>query len=87
MYLDLAFGRYGHACGVLRDNDGTATHVVVVGGYGVDGLLQETEIFDLNDWNWSKGPPMAIYGAGKKHTLIHLGRIIYCQAFIRLFEE
>jgi len=40
--------------------------VVVAGGYGEDGLLSFTEILDLNDLTWLKGPSISVYGAGNR---------------------
>jgi hypothetical protein len=64
LYIDLTTGRYGHACGVLRTDSGLSSKVVVAGGYGVDGLLAETEILDLESGVWSPGPPVAAFAAG-----------------------
>ena len=65
---DLKTGRYGHACGLLRDESGSPIKVVVASGYGSYGLLSETEILDLQTGIWTQGPPIAAYAAGKWKT-------------------
>jgi len=49
----------------LRDELGNPKKVVVVSGYGIDGLLTETEILDLEIGVWSQGPPVQAFAAGK----------------------
>lgn len=62
---ELSIGRYGHACGILRGESGSPEKVVVASGYGLSGLLSETEILDLETETWSLGPPVIGYAAGK----------------------
>ena len=57
-------GRYGHACGILRDESGQSKKVVVASGYGYDGLLVDSEIFDLESGVWTPGPPIEAFAAG-----------------------
>ena len=64
--LDLAIGRFGHACGIIRDKQGTSRKVVVASGYNPDGLLEVTEILDLESGVWSQGPPVQAFAAGKQ---------------------
>ena len=54
----------------MKDETGNPVEVVVASGFGIDGLLMETEIFDLEMGVWSRGPPVQAFAAGKYPWLI-----------------
>ena len=39
---------------------------MVASGYNPDGLLEVTEILDLESGVWSQGPPVQAFAAGKQ---------------------
>ena len=68
----LQTGRYGHACGLLRDPDAGngefPSKIIVAGGLGADAQrkpLSSVEIYDSTTKTWSAGPelPQPLFGA------------------------